>query len=44
MMNGDCLGFMGSMGGLGWIMPLAMLILIGLACAALIKYLLNAKK
>jgi len=41
MMNADCYAFMGSMGGVGWLMPTAMLLLIGFAIAALAKYLFS---
>lgn len=44
MMNADCFAFMGSMGWFGWLMPLAMLILTGLAIAALAKYLFSRSR
>ncbi|SDW20724.1 hypothetical protein SAMN05443545_101364 [Aidingimonas halophila] len=40
-MMAECFSVMGSMGWVGWIMPLAMLTLFGLAIAALVKYLRN---
>ena len=41
MLNAECFAFMGSMGWLDWLMPLAMLLLIGLAIASLAKYLFS---
>ncbi|MDR5868075.1 hypothetical protein [Halomonas koreensis] len=40
----DCFATMGHMGVLGWLMPLAVLLLLGLGIAALIKYLLTSNK
>lgn len=44
MMNADCFAFMGSMGWLGWLVPVAMLLLIGLAIASLGKYLFSPSR
>ncbi|MEL7612925.1 hypothetical protein AAGW18_10510 [Vreelandella titanicae] len=38
MMNADCFAFMSS---LGWLMPLAFLLLAGLGIASLTKYLFS---
>ncbi|MDL0434063.1 hypothetical protein QPM17_23260 [Marinobacter sp. TBZ242] len=35
----NCLALMGNMSWLGWLMPLAVLSLLGLGIAALLKYL-----
>lgn len=40
-MNANCLAFMGSLGWVGWLMPLAFLLLIGLGIASLTKYLFS---
>lgn len=40
----DCFATMGHMGALGWLMPLAVLLLLGLGIAALIKYLFTSHK
>lgn len=39
MMNSECFALMGSLGWIGWLMPLTLLLLIGLSIASLIKYL-----
>ena len=39
MMNSECFALMGSMGWIGWLMPLTLLLIIGLSIAYLIKYL-----
>ncbi|MDN3520479.1 hypothetical protein [Halomonas ramblicola] len=44
MMNADCFALMGSMGWLGWLMPLAFLLLLGLGIASLAKYLFTSHK
>ncbi|SNY97702.1 hypothetical protein [Halomonas sp. hl-4] len=41
MMNADCFALMGSMGWLGWLMPLTVLLLAGLGIASLAKYLFS---
>ncbi|KPQ25978.1 MAG: hypothetical protein HLUCCA13_02640 [Halomonas sp. HL-48] len=41
MMNADCFALMGSMGWLGWLMPLTVLLLAGLGIASLVKYLFS---
>ncbi len=43
-MNAKCFAFMGSMGWLGWLMPLAMLLLVGFAIASLAKYLFSRSR
>ncbi|MCA1770701.1 MAG: hypothetical protein LC652_12420 [Halomonas sp.] len=43
MMTTDCFALMGSMGWMGWLMPLSFLLLIGLGIAALFKYLFVAR-
>ncbi|SDG48337.1 hypothetical protein SAMN05216571_11546 [Onishia taeanensis] len=40
----DCFTTMGHMGWLGWMMPLAVLVLLSLGIAALTKYLLTSNK
>ncbi|MCE9663502.1 hypothetical protein LY622_08590 [Halomonas sp. M5N1S17] len=40
----NCLALMGNMSWLGWLMPLAVLSLLGLGIAALLKYLLTSAK
>ncbi|MGR2739118.1 hypothetical protein ACUY1T_11785 [Billgrantia sp. Q4P2] len=40
----DCLALMGHMSWLGWLMPLAVLALLGLGIAALLKYLFSSTK
>ena len=40
-MNADCFALMGSMGWLGWLMPLTLLLLVGLRIASLTKYLFH---
>ncbi|WBF18690.1 hypothetical protein [Halomonas elongata] len=39
MTTNECFSMMSAMGWLSWIMPLAVLALLGLGIAALIKYL-----
>ncbi len=43
MMN-HCLALMGNMSWLGWLMPLAILSLLGLGIVALLKYLFTSAK
>ncbi|MBW6392475.1 hypothetical protein [Billgrantia antri] len=43
-MTTDCLALMGHMSWLGWLMPLAVLTLLGLGIAALLKYLFTSTK
>ncbi len=43
-MYNDCFATMGHMGVFGWLMPLAVLLLLGLGIAALIKYLLTSHR
>ncbi|SFU96163.1 hypothetical protein [Halomonas korlensis] len=40
MMTTDCFALMGWM---GWLMPLAVLLLLGLGISALVKYLLTSR-
>ncbi|EWH03916.1 hypothetical protein [Halomonas sp. BC04] len=40
----NCLALMGNMSWLGWLMPLAVLTLLGLGIAALGKYLFTSTK
>lgn len=40
----NCLALMGHMSWLGWLMPLAVLSLLGLSIAALLKYLFTSVK
>ncbi|MDX1465519.1 MAG: hypothetical protein R3215_07455 [Halomonas sp.] len=44
MMTTDCFALMGSMGWIGWLMPLAVLLLLGLGIAALAKYLFTSRR
>ncbi|MBS9402496.1 hypothetical protein KG088_02540 [Halomonas sp. TRM85114] len=43
MMTSDCFAHMGAMGWMGWVMPLAFLLLVGLGIASLVKYLFSSK-
>ncbi|MFQ3786720.1 hypothetical protein [Halomonas sp. A29] len=40
----DCLALMGHMSWIGWLMPVAVLALLGLGIAALLKYLFTSAK
>lgn len=40
----NCLALMGNMSWLGWLIPLAVLSLLGLGIAALLKYLFTSAK
>ncbi|MBE0487969.1 MAG: hypothetical protein IBX53_02730 [Halomonas sp.] len=42
MLN-NCLALMGNLSWLGWLMPVAMLSLLGLGIAALTKYLFTSR-
>ncbi|SFT91200.1 hypothetical protein [Halomonas saccharevitans] len=44
MMTTDCFALMGSMGWIGWLMPLAVLLLLGLGIASLAKYLFSSRR
>lgn len=44
MMRTDCFALMGSMGWLGWLMPLAFMLLLGLAIAALTKHVFTSRR
>lgn len=39
MTTNECFSMMATMGWLGWLMPAAIILLLGLGIAALIKYL-----
>ncbi|MFP4262211.1 MAG: hypothetical protein ACOC0M_04325 [Halomonas sp.] len=43
MYANECFALMGAMGPMGWLMPLAGLLLLGLGIAALVKYLFTAR-
>jgi len=43
MFGNECFAFMGSMGWMGWLMPLTMTLLLGLGIAALVKYLFTSR-
>lgn len=43
MMSTDCFALMGSMGWIGWLMPLAFMLLLGLGIAALAKYVFTSR-
>lgn len=43
MMSNECFALMGSMGWMGWLMPLAFMLLLGLGIASLAKYLFTSR-
>jgi len=43
MMSNECFALMGSMGWIGWLMPLTFILLLGLGIAALVKYLFTSR-
>jgi len=43
MYANDCFALMGSMGWMGWLMPLSAMLLLGLGIAALVKYLVTSR-
>jgi len=44
MYANDCFALMGSMGWMGWLMPLSVILLLGLGIAALVKYLFTSRR
>ncbi|MBZ5877806.1 MULTISPECIES: hypothetical protein [Halomonadaceae] len=44
MYANDCFALMGSMGWMGWLMPLTVMLLLGLGIAALAKYLFTSRR
>lgn len=44
MYANDCFAMMSSMGWMGWLMPLSVLVLLGLGIAALVKYLFASQR
>jgi len=43
MFSNECFALMGSMGWMGWLMPLTITLFLGLGIAALVKYLFTSR-
>lgn len=44
MFSNECFALMGSMSWMGWLMPLAFMLLLGLGIAALAKYVFTSRR